>query len=25
VASTWVLEVDDGQVVAAAFVERPAS
>jgi len=25
VASTWVLEVDDDQVVAAAFVERPAS
>jgi 8-oxo-dGTP diphosphatase len=25
VASTWTLEVDDGRIVAARFVERPAS
>jgi 8-oxo-dGTP diphosphatase len=25
VASTWTLDVDDGRVVAARFVERPAS
>jgi broad specificity phosphatase PhoE len=25
VASTWVLEIDDGQVVGGAFVERSAS
>ena len=25
VASTWLLEIADGQVVGGAFVERPAS